>query len=71
MIKKITKEYTELIDDLIEFRIGEWQDDKNGAIRDLLRYGFEGYINEPQEMLLKEAIKRKIYGEDVRYIIIK
>lgn len=69
---KIIKEYNELISDLIEARIEEIEDgEETSMLRDVLRYGHNGYINIDKESLIKEALRKNIYGENVKFIIIK
>ena len=56
-------EYNELIRDLIDARIISVEIES--MLSDVLRYGFEGYINIANESLIKEALKINLYGPDV------
>ena len=63
----IKKENHELVSDLIDFRIGNGEECLS-IIKDLYRYGFEGYLYKSNDDLIKEALKMGIYGEDVKEI---
>lgn len=68
---KITKQYTELVDDLIAMRIGDC-DVTTELAKELLRYGYDGYINKEPQVLANEAISKKIYGsivDDIEVIV--
>lgn len=66
----IEKEFAEVINDLIDNRIATC-DDITNLLSDVFRYGFDGYINISKDALAREALKKQIYGSDVKEIIIK
>lgn len=69
---KILKEHNEIIDDLIEHDIKRMGEESfEYTTMDLLRYGCEGYIHMSSEQLINEALKKKIYCEEVKEIEIK
>ena len=47
----LTKEYNELIDDLIDFRVSKYNDDVS-LLKDMMRYGTEGYVHRSSESLI-------------------
>lgn len=68
----ITKEYNELVSDLIENRLRLINESEySNYIKDVFRYGLDGYLNDSREKLIDEAIKLKLYGPDVDGIDIK
>ena len=58
--------YNELVSDLIDRRMADNPEyDFYNMMKDILRYGHEGYINIANESLIKEALKMNLYGPDV------
>lgn len=68
----ITISYNELVNDLIENVVFNWDEpDYMSMVMDVLRFGCEGYLNKSNQSLINEALKKKIYGTEVKSIRIK
>ena len=70
---KIIVEHNELLKDLINHRIEKIEDYENqmDLLKDVLRFGFGGYINMNKSELTNEVLSKHIYGPYVDDIEIK